>query len=135
MKVCQILIIFRLIQGVIVSGHQLHAHFLEQQQNSKRSKMCVFSWSIHGRSQSPLGLINLLFFAFYCVIQNFYACFKRKYVFWFIIVIARSKKQRLFQSLQKNICSFNPFIPWIWGTFEIDTWVSYSVTDHLLTQL
>ena len=51
-----------LIQGAIVSGHvlnQLHAHILERQQNSKHSKMCAFSWSKHGRSQSPFGLIKI----------------------------------------------------------------------------
>ena len=34
---------------------QLHAHILERQQNSKRSKMCAFSWSKHGCLQSPLA--------------------------------------------------------------------------------
>ena len=34
---------------------QLNAHILERHQNSKRSKMCAFSWSKHGRSQSNLG--------------------------------------------------------------------------------
>ena len=46
--------------------HIFNLHILERQQNSKCSKMCAFSWSKHGRSQSPLGskflhkCINLL---------------------------------------------------------------------------
>ena len=40
---------------------QLKAQILERQQNSKRSKMCAFSWSKHGRLQSPLGLYELYF--------------------------------------------------------------------------
>ena len=34
---------------------QLHAHILDRQQNGKHSKMCVFSWSKHGRLQFPLA--------------------------------------------------------------------------------
>jgi len=39
---------------------QLHAHILERQQDSKRYKMCAFSWSKHGRSQSPLDISTIL---------------------------------------------------------------------------
>ena len=34
---------------------QLNPHILEYQQNSKRFKMCAFSWSKNCRLQSPLG--------------------------------------------------------------------------------
>ena len=55
---------------------QLHAHILERKQNSMRFKMCAFSWSKHGHSQSPLaskylksiGKVNKNFF--YTYIQH-----------------------------------------------------------------